>query len=139
LQLWRVEVQSTMMPNDINLLESQSGFVDSPASPGAPGESPSGPGVMVTSLEPGSRIVVATRHSCYRFVVIDGAQKRASVTGGKMFPESTEVRVEGSTNGSTIKSGWIGVGLRIELSIGLRRITTTPVESVSVEAISSAA
>ena len=129
-----------MMPNDINLHESQSGFVDSPAAPaGARDESASGPGVMVTSLASGTRIVVATRHSCYRFVVIDGAQKRASVTGGKMFPESTDVCVEGSTNGSTIKPGWIGVGLRIELSIGLRRITTTAVESVSVEAISSAA
>jgi hypothetical protein len=91
-------------------------------------------GVAFRSLEPGIVIVVNTRHTCYRLVVVDGPEQRALVTGGWLFPESTEVRVEGATGGgSVLKMGWIGVGLRLELSIGLRRITTSGVRSIVVE------
>jgi hypothetical protein len=92
------------------------------------------PGVAVQTLEAGTVIVVNTRHTCYRLVVVDGPQQRALVTGGWLFPESTEVRVQGATGGgSVLKVGWIGVGLRLELSIGLRRITTSRVRSIVVE------
>src|SRR5262245_42555755 len=126
-----------MVQHDLDPLDSQSVIVDSPLAT-RPEESASepleGPGLMLESLNPGTRIVVATKHSCYRFVVIDGAEKRASVTGGKMFPESTEVRIEGATTGNNvIKPGRSVAGLRMELSRGLRRITTSPVQSLSVE------
>jgi hypothetical protein len=133
-----------MIPNDFDPLDSYSGFIEGPISPSArtPVESdvePEGPAVKVESLQPNTRIVVATKHSCYRMVLIDPAQKRATVTGGKMFQESTEVRVEGATTGdSVIKPGWIVAGLRMELSIGLKRITTSSVTSVSVEGPSPA-
>ncbi|PWT82557.1 MAG: hypothetical protein C5B57_08455 [Blastocatellia bacterium] len=92
------------------------------------------PGVAFSSLDPGTVIVVKTRHTCYRLVVVDGPEQRAVVTGGWLFPESTEVRVDGATSGgSVLKMGWIGVGLRLELSIGLRRITTSRVRSIVVE------
>jgi hypothetical protein len=92
------------------------------------------PGVAFGALEPGTVIVVSTRHTCYRFVVVDGPGQRALVTGGWLFPESTAVRLEGATGGgSVLKVGWIGVGLRLELSIGLRRITTSRVVSIVVE------
>jgi hypothetical protein len=56
------------------------------------------------------------------------------VTGGRLFPESTEVRLEGSTaGGSVLKIGWIGTGLRLEMSMGRQRITTSRVESVIIE------
>jgi hypothetical protein len=141
-----VEDQSAMLPHDIDPLDSQSVIVEGPVASGHavnsdPAIEPAtGPGLMLDSLEPGTRIVVATRHSAYRFVVIDGAQKRATVTGGKMFPESTEVRIEGATAGAgVIRPGWIIVGLRMELSIGLKRITTSNVQSVSFDREPSAA
>ena len=135
-----------MFPDDIDPLDSQSAIVEGPvASRQAVNSDPTrepatGPGLKVDSLEPGTRIVVATKHSAYRFVVIDGAQKQATVTGGKIFPESTEVLIEGATAGAgVIQPGWIIVGLRLELSIGLKRITTSSVQSVSFDREPSAA
>jgi hypothetical protein len=122
-------------------LDSQSKIVDVDGSfahsiaPATPGPDPvNGGGLLVDALEPGTRIVVGTKHSCYRFVVVDGTQRLATVTGGKMFPESTEVRIEGASAGdNVIKMGWLAVGLRAELSIGLKRITTSSVQSLAVE------
>src|SRR5215471_720377 len=116
-----------MLPHDIDPLDSQSVIVEGPpavreAVSDVTLESATGPGLMLDGLEPGTRVVVATRHSAYRFVMIDGAQKSATVTGGKLFPESTEVRIEGATAGAeVIRPGWVIVGLRLELSIGLKR------------------
>ncbi|HKE84166.1 MAG TPA: hypothetical protein VKB50_10440 [Vicinamibacterales bacterium] len=135
-----------MFPDDIDPLDSQSEIVEGPvASKHAVNSDPArepatGPGLMLDSLESGTRIVVTTKHSAYRFVVIDGAQRRATVAGGKMFPESTEVRIEGATAGAgLIRPGWIIVGLRLEMSIGLKRITTSSVQSVSFDGEPSAA
>jgi len=90
-------------------------------------------GVTVSDLEPGTRITVATKNSTYRLDVIDGARGRAIVIGGSVFPELTEVRIEGATDGGcSIKSGWIGVGLRLELTNGMRRITTSRVQAVEI-------
>ena len=122
-------------------LDSQSKIVDLDASfahsvaPAAASSDPAlGNGLLVDALEAGTRIVLGTKHSCYRFVVVDGSQRRATVTGGKMFPESTEVRIEGASSGdNVIKAGWLAVGLRAELSIGLKRITTSSVQSLAIE------
>ena len=79
-------------------------------------------------------LIVRTRYSSYRLVVLDGAERRVLLTGGSHFPESTEVRVDGATaGGSSLKIGWIGVGLRLEMTAGRRRITTSRVESVTIE------
>lgn len=95
-------------------------------------------GVMVDQLEPGTKLVVGTKHSCYRLVITDAAARRAIVTGGKVFPESTEVRIQGSTGGgSVIKSGWIGVGLCLEMSTSSKRITTSPVKILAVDRVPS--
>jgi hypothetical protein len=90
-------------------------------------------GVGIQALEPGVIVAVKTRHSCYRFVVLNAPERRAMVVGG-VFPQTTPVRVEGATDGgSSVKLGWIGVGLRLEVSIGVRRITTSRVQSVTIE------
>lgn len=92
-------------------------------------------GVAFQSLEPGSVLEVNTRHTCYRLFVLDGTRQRALVTGGSLFPERTEVRVEGATaGGSALKVGWIGVGLRLEMSTGPQRITTSRVQSIVIVA-----
>lgn len=97
-------------------------------------------GVAIDTLEPGTRVVVGTRHSCYRFVVSDPARRRGTVTGGTLFAEPTEIRIDGATaGGSVIKAGWIGVGLRMELTMGTKRITTSCVKFLAVDRVSVAA
>jgi hypothetical protein len=50
-----------------------------------------------------------------------------------LFPTPTEARLEGAiAGGSLVKTGWIGVGLLVELRVGLRRIITSPVRSVTL-------
>ena len=89
-------------------------------------------GVALSDLEPGTRITVATTNSTYQIDVLDGADGR--IVGGSVFPEHAEVRVEGAIGGdSVIKSGWIGVGLRLELTSGLRRIRTSRVRAVEID------
>jgi hypothetical protein len=91
-------------------------------------------GIDFNSLDVGAVLNVHTRYSHYRLVVVDGATKRAHVTGGRLFPESTEVRIEGSTSGGTaIRPGFIGIGLRLEMSNGSNRVTTSVVQSLSLD------
>ena len=91
-------------------------------------------GIDFQSVDVGAVINVHTKYSHYRLVVADGTDRRAFVTGGRLFPESTEVRIEGATSGGTaIKPGFIGIGLRLEMSDGSNRITTSVVESVTIE------
>jgi len=89
--------------------------------------------VTLNDLEPGTRITVVTNNSTYRLDLIDGAESRVTAVGGSIFPEPTEVRVEGATaDEGGIKTGWIGVGRRLEMTSGPRRITTSPVKAVDV-------
>ncbi|MBI2828229.1 MAG: hypothetical protein HYX77_03010 [Acidobacteria bacterium] len=93
-------------------------------------------GMALQSLEAGTVLNVVTRHSGYRVVVLDPVRQRVLVTGGRLFPESIEVRFEGATaGGSMLKIGWIGTGLRLEMSKGLERITTSRVRSVTIESV----
>ena len=97
--------------------------------------SPAAPeGIDFHSLDVGAVVNVHTRYSTYRLVVLDAEGNRALVTGGRFFPESTEVRIEGATAGGTaIKPDLIGVGLRLEMSNGSNRITTSVVQSVTID------
>ena len=93
------------------------------------------PGVAIDSLEPGTTLIVHTRNSQYRFVILFDPQF-VLVKGGAMFPEATIVRLDGATaGGSALKMGWILVGLRMEMWLGPVRITSSPVRSVSIESI----
>jgi len=90
-------------------------------------------GIDLRSLPAGTAVVVDTRHSRYRFVMLDGNGLNALVDGGHYFPQETIARVEGSTlGGSLLKIGWIGLGLFVELSFGGKRIITSRVRSISV-------
>jgi hypothetical protein len=91
-------------------------------------------GVALESLTAGTVLDVQTRHNHYRLVVLDPAQRQVRIRGGSAFPESTDVRVAGATaGGSALKLGWIGEGLRLELSTDLGPVTTSTVESVTVD------
>jgi hypothetical protein len=89
-------------------------------------------GVMLRDLQPGTVVNVDTRHSRYRIVVLDGAEQRVIVSGGR-FEDGTEVRADGATaGGSMLKTGWIGIGFCLELSHGHRRVLTSPVRTITV-------
>jgi len=91
-------------------------------------------GIDFQSLEIGSTVTVRTKFSSYRLVVTDPENGGAVVTGGRLFPEATPIRVEGATAGGTaIKAAWIGVGLRLEMLALSNRVTTSVVRSVTVE------
>ncbi len=93
-------------------------------------------GVAIDSLEAGATLLVQTTNSFYRFVVLDGPQHLVLVKGGAMFPEDTPVRLAGATaGGSALKLGWIVVGLRIEMSLGHRRIMSSRVRSIAIESV----
>ena len=90
-------------------------------------------GIDLRSLPAGTAVVVDTRHSRYRFVMLDESGRNALVEGGAYFPRATAARVEGSTlGGSLLKVGWIGLGLFVELSCGGTRLITSRVRSISM-------
>jgi hypothetical protein len=81
-----------------------------------------------------SEVVVDTRNSRYRLVMLDGSVGDALVEGGRYFPQETTARIEGSTlGGSLLKIGWIGLGLFLVLSIDGKRIVTSRVRSITID------
>jgi hypothetical protein len=93
-------------------------------------------GIAIQLLEPGTTLIVQTRNSEYRVVVLDGTDREVIVTGGQLFQDATRVRLDGATaGGSLLKIGWIGVGLRVEMSLAGRRIVTSPVRSITIEGV----
>jgi hypothetical protein len=94
-------------------------------------------GLNLRSLPAGTEVVVDTRNSRYRFVMLDGSGWNALVEGGRYFPQETTARVEGSTlGGSLLKMGWIGLGLFLEISVHGQRIVTSRVRSIRIDASS---
>ena len=90
-------------------------------------------GVAINSLQPGTTLVVNTRNSQYRFVILFDPCL-VLVKGGAMFPEATVVRLEGATaGGSALKIGWILVGFQIDMWLGSLRVRSSRVRSVSIE------
>jgi hypothetical protein len=91
-------------------------------------------GVAIESLEFGTTLLVRTRNSQYRLTVLDGASGDVLIVGGNMLRGITPARLNGATTGGTaLKLGWIGVGLRMELSVGGVRFTTSRVQSIEIE------
>jgi hypothetical protein len=87
-------------------------------------------GVSIDSFEPGTVLAVTTRNNRYRLTLLDH-EGHALITGGKLFPNPTDVRIQGATvRGIIPKFGWIVVGAQLELSVGNRLILTSPVQSV---------
>ena len=91
-------------------------------------------GIDVRQLRRGTIVTVQTRHSIYRCVIVDARRRIASVQGGGGFEKQTVARIDGSTEGgSPMKMGWIGLGLRLELSAGRQRAVTSPVIAIEIE------
>jgi hypothetical protein len=95
-----------------------------------------GEGTDVRSLESGTTLLVHTRNTYYRLVVLNPARLLVLIKGGELFRHEAEARLNGATcGGSTLKSGWIGVGFRMDLWTGGRRIVTSPVRSLTIESV----
>jgi hypothetical protein len=91
-------------------------------------------GVATDSLEFGTTLLVRTRNSQYRLTVLDGSSGDVLIAGGNMLQGITPAHLNGATAGGTaLKLGWIGVGLRMELSAGGVRFTTSRVQSIEIE------
>jgi hypothetical protein len=90
-------------------------------------------GLNIETLAAGVTLIVRTRRSSYKVVVLDGRRHLVLVEGG-VFPEGTVVQLSGATiGGSTLKLGCILVGLRMEFGLGSRQITSSIVEAVAIE------
>ena len=90
-------------------------------------------GIDVRSLPPGTELEVDTLNSRYRFVILDGSGSNALVQGGPYFREEAKVRINGSLlEGSLLKSGWIGLGMRVEILDGSQRVATSRVRSITI-------
>ena len=93
-----------------------------------------GEGIQIRTLDPGTSLTVRTCQSEYLLTVVDGERQEVLVRGGLWFPEAERAYLQGSTaGGSALKMGWLGVGLRMELSTRDGRITTSRVRSIAIE------
>jgi hypothetical protein len=91
-------------------------------------------GIDIRELAPGTIVIVRTRYSRYRLVMVEPETQRMLVSGGDWFPVPTEAQLVGATGGgSMLKPGWIGVGLKVELRQMDQRITTSLVDAVTIE------
>jgi hypothetical protein len=89
-------------------------------------------GIDLRDVEPLTTVIIRTRNSQYRMIVTHGTS--VVVQGGQFFPDAVPGRVDGSGfGGSLLKIGWIGIGLRMEILAGDRRIVTSPVRDISIE------
>ena len=101
--------------------------------------SPLVPGVELETLEPFDTVWVRTLNSDYRLFLLDPETGRALVEGGQHFVEPVEAIVNGSTfGGSTLKCGWIGVGMRMELWVKDHAVSSSPVQSIRVDRLTTA-
>ena len=89
--------------------------------------------VALPLLLPGTLVILHTRNTCYRLVVIDGSERRVQISGGKLFPENTDVEVIGAIDDEGVKVGWIVQGFQLELLSERGPVLTSSVESVDVE------
>ena len=95
-------------------------------------------GLTVESLEPGTVLTVRTDNSEYRVTVVDGARHEVLIEGGSMFPQAVAAVLQGaSAGGSLVKTGWISVGLRMELFVDSHWVMTSPVRYISITCIPS--
>ena len=90
-------------------------------------------GVAIDTLEAGTSLSLRTRNSAYRLTVVDGARGKVLVQGGLRFPENTQACFLGSDAPGALKINWLGVGQRMRILTGDRRVSTSAVQSITIE------
>jgi hypothetical protein len=95
--------------------------------------------VALPLLLPGTMVTVRTRNTLYRLTVVDGPTRQISISGGRLFPQSTDVQLLGALDGEEgVKAGWIAEGLQLQLMTTYGPVITSIVESVEVDVDPSA-
>jgi hypothetical protein len=90
--------------------------------------------VALPMLLPGTMVSVRTKNTLYRLTVVDGPRRQVSVIGGRLFPDSTDIRVLGALDGEDgVKDGWIVEGLPVQFVTPGGPVITSVVESVEVD------
>ncbi len=96
--------------------------------------SPLLPGVALETLAPYDTIQVQTLNSHYGIFLLNPRIGRVLVEGGSYFHEPVEAVVYGSNrDGSTLRVGWIGIDMRIEMWVKGQLVSTSPVQSFCVQ------
>lgn len=91
-------------------------------------------GLPLETLTPFDTILVRTRNSEYRLLLLNPTTGRCLVDGLRDFAGPVDAVIYGSTyGGTTFKVGFIGVGLRLEMWVKDNLVSTSPVQAVSVE------
>jgi hypothetical protein len=91
-------------------------------------------GLSVHALQPLTTVLVDTRNSVYRIILLPGGHSRILIQGGQFFPDFVEAHLAGSSfGGSFLKTGWIGVGLHLEIHSAGTCIVTSRIHSVNVQ------
>jgi hypothetical protein len=89
--------------------------------------------VALPLLLPGTVLTLNTRNTCYRLMVVEGSERRVTITGGKLFQESTEAELIGAVDDESVKVGWVVEGFQLELLTARGPVLTSTVESVDVD------
>jgi len=92
-------------------------------------------GVHLRNLPPFSTLLVWTMNSVYRVVITQWPE--VYIQGGAFFPDPTAAYLDGASLGGSLRVGWIGVGLFVEIRSGGRHIITSPVRAITTEWASS--
>jgi hypothetical protein len=89
--------------------------------------------VALPLLLPGTVLTLNTRNTCYRLMVVNGSERRVTISGGKLFQESTEAELIGAVDDESVKVGWVIEGFQLELLTARGPVLTSTVESVDVD------
>jgi hypothetical protein len=89
--------------------------------------------IALPLLLPGTVLTLNTRNTCYRLMVVNGSERRVTITGGKLFQESTEAELIGAVDDESVKVGWVIEGFQLELLTDRGPVLTSTVESVDVD------
>ena len=88
--------------------------------------------VNLPQLPPLTTLRVRTWNTMYQLVVTAGSH--VYVQGGAFFRDFTSAHIDGASMGNgPLKTGWIAVGLLMELHVDGMRIVTSPVVAISAE------
>jgi hypothetical protein len=94
------------------------GFVDSPQN-----------GVDLSTAPPLLELRVETKNTTYRMIA--AGQGNVHIEGGSYFPTLTVAHIDGaSAEGRMVRSGWVVVGLCMEITFNGQHVATSPVRSI---------
>jgi hypothetical protein len=86
--------------------------------------------LRIHSLAPSEALMIKTRNSSYRIIMLDRTHQKVLIRGGTHFQQPTEACLLGSAVGRKIHVGSIVLGRGMGVSVGRRCFVTSPVEAI---------